>query len=343
MTRILARHRPEAFFVLAVLAVHAAGLFAVASPRAGTAVPTAVSIDLTLFVPALWYYFLVHRRGLPWVTVVPVFLLSLVAAPLVLPAGDRGALPLIGWLAVPAELLLLGLVIRQIARARRTARAVDDPDVLTRIRAAARAALGSERAADIVAYEFAVLWYALGSWRVAPPRTDETTFSYHRKTAYASIVIALLLAIAAEAVPVHLLLSRLSVKVAWVVTVLGIYGALWLIGDYRALRLRPVRLDRDALRLRLGLRWSLDVPLAFVRSTRQAGGSADAGESDLWLALRGSKTVRVEFTEPVEASGIYGRRKTVRAAEVGADEPARLAAALERAISHTTNDGVNES
>lgn len=335
MTGILARRRPEVYFALATLTVYTVCVFALASPRAGSAVPTAVSIDLTFFVPALWYVFLVRRRGLPAVTVVPVFLLSLVAAPLVLPAGNPGAMPLIRWLGVPAELVLLGLVVRQMARARRTARAVDDSDVLSRLRAAARTALGNERAADIVAYEFAVLYYALFSWRAKPSPLEADGFSYHRKTAYAGIVIGLLLAIAAEAVPVHLLLSHWSVKVAWVVTVLGVYGALWLIGDYRAMRLRPTRVDGRGLALRFGLRWGLDVPLSFVRSVRETG-RADAGtDADLSLALRGGRTIRLELAGPLVARGFYGRKKTVLSVEVGADEPSRLAAAIERAVSRS--------
>ncbi len=335
MTGILARRRPELYFGLAALAVYTVCVFALASPRAGTVVPTAVSIDLTLFVPALWYLFLVRGRGLPAVTVVPVFLLSLLTAPLVLPAGDPGALPLIGWLGVPAELLLLGLVVRQMARARRTARAVGDSDVLSRLRAAARTALGNERAAAVVAWEFAVLYYALLSWRAKAQPTDEETYSYHRKSTYAGVVIALLLAIAAEAVPVHLLLSRWSVKAAWVVTALGVYGALWLIGDYRAMRLRPTRVGGDGLALRFGLRWGLDVPLALVRSVQESGRADAATDADLSLALRGARTVRLELAGPLVAHGFYGRKKVVRSVEVGADEPARLVAAIAREISGT--------
>jgi hypothetical protein len=208
-------------------------------------------------------------------------------------------------------------------------RELADPDILSRLRTATRVALGSERAADIVACEIAVLWYALASWRTGPEEGDDT-FSCHRKTAYGAVVGALMLAIAGEAVPVHLLLSRWSVKAAWVVSALGLYGALWLIGDYRAMRLRPTRLDGSVLRLRFGLRWSLDVPFARIRAVRESGRGDAAAAVDLTLALRGAKTVRLEFDGSLVAHGIYGRRRTVRSVDVGVDEPARLAAGIRR-------------
>jgi len=328
---IPARRRPELYFALAAASVYTVGTLALAGPRGDGVVPTAVSLDLTLFVPALWYVFLVRGRALPAATVAPVFLLSLVGARLVLPAGEPGAPPLVGLLGVPAELLLLGLVARQWVRARRSARGLESTDVVDRLRAAARVALGGRRAADVVAYEIAVLWYALASWRRAPAAGDDV-FSYHRKTGYGSVVAALLLAIAAESLPVHLLLSRWSVKAAWILTALGLYGALWLIGDYRAMRLRPTLLDGPVLRLRHGLRWSLDVPLTLVRGAREAGRSDDATGADLTMALRGAKVVRLEFEGPLAAHGFYGRKKTVRSVVVGADDPARLAATIERRL-----------
>ena len=328
---IAGRYRHPLGFGLTAVTVWAITALLMTGPYAEDPVVTAVSLDLTLFVPVLYWLLVVRGAGAPWITVVPVFVLSVAAAPLVLPQGAEGALPVVRWIAAPAELLLLGLVARALVRARRQLHASHSADMHERIRAAARAALGHERAADIVAYELALLWYALFSWRTGTPAAAGVeTFTYHRKSGHAAIVIGLLLAIAIEIIPVHLLVARWSGMGAWTVTALSLWAGLWVIGDWRAMRLRPCTLKSDRLCLRFGLRWSLDVPVTQVAAARAVDRAASAVKPDLVMAPYDAKRVRIEFAAPVEVTGVYGMRRNVRIVEAGADEPDRLLDAIAR-------------
>ena len=136
---------------------------------------------------------------------------------------------------------------------------------------------------------------------------------------------------AVEVVSVHLLARMWSERLAWVLTALGVYGALWLVGDWRACKHGPIRLDDGVLRIRFGLRWRLDVPLSRVAALRPPTSKEMATKRavDLRLALPGSRWQVLELDRPVEAEGIYGLRRTVRTLGLGLDEPTLLAAALE--------------
>lgn len=253
-----------------------------------------------------------------------------------LPEGHDGALAWAHLAAAPLELIAFAYLIRKFRAGRRAFQADvtrgSSWDAQAALRHAATEALGPGRFSDVMAYELSVLYYALvaRARTAAPPASG---LSYHRKTAYGAIVFALLSATAVEVAGMHLLVGLRSHRVAWILTGLGAYGALWIYGDWRACLLRPVVLEQGMLRVRFGLRWQLDVPIEAVRAVRQptAEERARKGAVDLRLALPGAKWQVLELDRAALAQGIYGLRRTVRTIGLGLDEPSHLRAALAEA------------
>ncbi|MGH7542029.1 MAG: hypothetical protein ACRELC_13630, partial [Gemmatimonadota bacterium] len=293
-------------FVAGCIGIYATSWYVLSLPTDRHALEIGVTLDLTVFVPVLYWLVLVRGRGWPLASVLPVFLASLLLASFMLPAGRHGTLDVIKYLAAAAELALVGVLVHRTARAIRYGRATRNGDALERARSAVRDALGDSRAADVIAFEAAMLWYALFSWRMRSRAAAEPrSFTYHEKTGYGALVVALLLGIAVEVIAIHALLARWSVSVAWIATALSLYGILWIIGDLRAVQLRPIVLEADRLVVRFGLRWSLDVPLRQIEAVRLIGGSVVQDRVDLRMALPGSRRVSILLETPVVASGIY--------------------------------------
>jgi hypothetical protein len=297
-------------------------------------VDAAAAWDLTAGASLLCWWMLGRDfRWSAW-SLVPLFFASLALAGVALPEGHRGGLRVAHLAAAPLELLALGFLVLKVRAGRRSFRsdpARDGPwDAQAAMQRASAEALGPGRLAEIIAYEMSVLYYALGA-RHHPAPADGLT--YHRKTAYGAIVFAVLMATGVEVATVHFLASLWSHRLAWILTGLGVYGALWIYGDWRACRLRPVTARDGILRVRFGLRWRLDVPLRAVRAARlpTAQERADRRAVDLRLALPGTPWKVLELDRPVQAEGIYGLRRTVRTLGLGLDEPARLDAALAEA------------
>ena len=324
--RSIAFH-PLTFVGLAVL-VYAAAV-AVASTLPGldraAVVAAALTLDLAVVVPAAYWLLLVRGRGWPRFSVVPVFLASLFAASLVLPEGHHGTLGLLEWVAVPAELALVAFLLSRALRATRGLRGGESQgDPFDRLRASAREVLEAPVVAELLAYEVGLLYYALFSWRGRPHTGGaRLVVTHHRRVGYGALAAGLMVVVAAETVPVHLLLSLWSPVAAWVLTGLSLYTILWLLGDWRAIVLRPSRVVGERLEVRIGVRWNLSLSLASVTAVRRVGAEPPpAGPGYLCAVAFGQPRLLLELAEPVTARGPYGWKKEVRRLGLTVDDEA---------------------
>lgn len=283
----------------------------------------AVLIDLVIVVPALYWLLFLRGTGRPFGLAL-VFLLSLAGAALVLPPEYRGLVPRARLLAFPAELAITLYVVWLARRLYGD----HDPgaDVLERLRHALRG-VAPARVADVIAYEIGVLYYALLAWRDRRADDGHAIFTQHRRASYGSVVAALVLASVAEIVTVHLLVAHWSRALAWGLSGLAAYGVLWLFVDYQALRLRPILVDESALHLRLGVRWSAEVPLASIRAvtTEGLGRLTRKMPGYLHAVVMTSPKVVLHVEPPVVARGPYGITKHVSRIGLAPDERARFA------------------
>ncbi len=157
--------RPTAFtgFALSTAAVYAASAYVTTRlAESPEVLAVALTLDLTVLVPLLFYGLLVRGRGWPPASVGLAFLVSLGAAAPVIPEGHRAPLRVMQSLAVVVELGLTGYVLVRAARAVRRAKSeAAEGDVVAWLRAGFRERLGVGWVADAAAYEVAVLYYAL--------------------------------------------------------------------------------------------------------------------------------------------------------------------------------------
>ena len=92
---------------------------------------------------------------------------------------------------------------------------------------------------------------------------------------------------------------------------------------------RPIRVTRDRLELRFGLRWTASVPLDAVRSVGAPDDAARRGRDRLKAVLLGRPDRRIELSRPVEAVGLYGIVRGVTTIDLQLDDPERLDALLD--------------
>lgn len=294
----------------------------------------AIAFDIHIFIPILYYLLAVRRGGLPLISIMPVLLASGVAAGWILPADRPRAADLLGLAVVPLELGIIAYVIRNVVRLRRAMLATGIEDTVDRLRYVVRGVAGVSRIGEVVVAEIAVWYYALFSWRAAAP-VGARHFSYHRRSAYGSIVAALVMAMVAEGAAVHALATSWSATAAWVNTAMSAYMLLLLVADYRAARLRPLSVEAGLLRLRIGLRWSADIPVAAIASVGAPTREAEARRKVQGMlngTLGGRPTLLITLRAPIVVTGPFGIRRSVTEMLLGADDPVALRGALERAM-----------
>ena len=298
---------------------------ALASVARPDVLAAALAVDLAVLVPLAWAG-AVRARGGSWATLLPVVALSGAGAWLVLPAAHRGVLAPLA-VAVPAlEVGALVLVAVALVRAVRGGASGDASD---RIRAAAARALGDGAAARAAAYEVAVIRYAVGPGS----RPEAGGFGYRRSSGYGAVAAGLAVAAALELVGGHVLVRHLWGDAAALVHLaLSAYAVLWLVGDWRALGARPIRLDGGVLRVRCGVRWSVDVPVSEIETVYHVRRALPADRPTLDASVLKRPRFALDLLRPVVADGPYGLRRTVTRVALAVDEPERFLAALSEAM-----------
>jgi hypothetical protein len=298
----------------------------------------ALTMDLTLLVPLLYYLLMVRWRGWPLVTVLPVFIGSVLLAGRLIPDGHHRVLDLVEYGVVAAEVVLVGILAHKTIQLRRAYRErAGGDDVYAGLRESAESVLGPV-VGNLMAYEMAVFYYLLTGWRRAP-KGQSLSFTYHHSSAYLAIVAAVMLVAVAELGGMHLLISLWSPTVAWIVSAISVYAMLWLIGDAHAIRLRPIRLSKTMLHIRVGLRSTIDVPLESIDGIGAPADGALPRRTPGYLksVLLGAPNLRIELNSRVDALGPYGLTMHAKTIDLRVDDPKRLEAEVRKSISAPAN------
>ena len=295
------------------------------------AVALAITLDLLVGLPLLYYVLLVRPKTVPAGTQIGAFIAAALIGRLALPPSMRGYANSVLALLWLIELLLFGLLAWRVKHVighyrRLRPQQVYPGDALV----ASLAAAGlPRRMAAIIATEALLLRALLTGWftafRTAP---GQRAFTYHRRGGYGAVLGVLVFCLVGETAGIHLLVRHWSPPVAWILSGLSVYTLIWLLGDFQALKLNPIVLSATTLHLRTGLRWRVDVPRAAIRSVRRSTAADRRQPAYLDLAPLGNAAWIVEVDRPLTASGIFGIAKTAMAFGINVDDPAALRAAL---------------
>ena len=146
------------------------------------------------------------------------------------------------------------------------------------------------------------------------------------------IVIALIGVTVVEGGVVTILVANSYPIVAWALIALNVSGIVWFVADYRAMGIGGVEVTDDAVRMRIGRRWQLDVPRSSVALVLQptfrdlpTPGTVDADDYANFTKPA-SANVLIVLEQPMKARGPGGVRKTVRRIGLHLDEPAAFVA-----------------
>jgi hypothetical protein len=313
-------------FVAVATAVYGCSIFIasrLAHVRHPDVVAAGVLIDTTIVVPAAFFFlFLREKRRIRGL--IPIALLSLAATAVILPASYRGAISQIRLVALPAELGLIGyLVWRARQRFAESYQRAQQTDIVAALADSCEVIFGNPRLARMIAYEVTVLYFALFGWFSRAQPSEALSFSYHRKGGYAVIVGVVVMLAAIEVVGTHLLLQGWSVRLAWLLTALGLYGLIWMIGDFQAIRLRPFLVHDDAIEIRVAFE-----QIARVSACTSADVPSKRARGYLHAAVLTDPQFMIELRGPTIAAGPYGVQKTIARIGVDVDEAARFRSAL---------------
>jgi len=296
----------------AVFAIVGSAMFA----RAPGAIAAAATFDLTVTAALLVWWLGVRRGAVPWYVAVAVLSWGVAMARAHVPHAPLGALFVAGG---ALEVVTAGWLLVRLGRVVRAARAARDAGPIGALETGLIAARIPARVAAILAAELAAVGLALTGWF----RRPRPGFAM-RSTGWLLFVGVIGFLIVVETAAAHVALAMWQPVIAWISTLSSAYALVWLVGDAQAVRLYPVAIAGGALRVSIGMRWRVAIPLADIASVTQSR-AVPAGALSLALF---EPTVLVTLRAPVEVVGLLGRRRRADCIALTIDDAAGFIAAL---------------
>ncbi|NVO31463.1 hypothetical protein [Hymenobacter lapidiphilus] len=296
------------------------------------ALPAAVSFDLVVLLPVLFYLLVVRPYRLPVGTVATAFAGAVALAFWLLPPAQQTYLAWTRYGLVAAEGLVLALGLLNLHRLRRAFRVAhaQTPDMVASLQTAFQSVF--ERPLTFVVTEISLVYYALLSWRArAEIRPTDHVFTAYRNSAFTASFATVGLLSVVEMGVAHVLLLRWSPTAALWGGLMHGYGLLLLLAHLRAVRLRPVRLtDSGELVLRVGFLWELRLPATLITACIPINDVPPAAPGLVNAArlLLTPPNLLLTLHEPHYASGPYGRPQKVSQLALYLDDPVSFRAAL---------------
>ncbi|NML65845.1 hypothetical protein HHL22_11580 [Hymenobacter sp. RP-2-7] len=282
--------------------------------------PVGVAADVLVCLPALFYLLVVRPYRLPLSSLVGVLGVCVALATWLLPVTQQQPLRLFPALLEAATLGLAAARGRRLVRAYQAAYA-RNPHFWP----SAQAAIGSLGAVgQLLLTEITLLRYAgLGWWAAPEAPATATAFSSYRESGFVALVATAAAVLVVEATCVHLLAQRWCPGLTPWLLFGEAYGLVFLLGHAQAVRLRPVLLGAEELRLRVGFVWELAVPRAALVAAEVLREAPATGTGVLGLSkpLFAGPNLLLTFAEPVTVVGFYGIRRTAQRIAVYLDQP----------------------
>jgi|CXWL01.1.fsa_nt_gi hypothetical protein len=179
------------------------------------------------------------------------------------------------------------------------------------------------------ATEVAIIFYGFLSWFL-PSSERSKSYSYHKANGYEVLVYVMGVLILVETVVLHLIISRWSPSGALIVTVLSLYGLLFLAADLRAAKSLPIIVDGSNLILRVGLRWRATIPLSSIEQARAGELPTPYDDKFARLGLTASHNVTLVLDGVYAATGLYGFSKSFSVIGLSLDSPEEFVSDINR-------------
>lgn len=288
----------------------------------------ATTFDLIIIPLTLYYFVMVRKVGAAKISLAGVLVLSVIAANVLLPSGSKTYLSYVETFAGLVELSVVGLLLLNIRKVSRKYRevAVDSADFVRNLKESFSVVISSPVVLSIMTSEVAMFRYGLfffkGKQEVDKNSTALTTWA---KSGFGSMMGVFLAVSIIETVALHLLLQSWSVVVAWVLTGISIYSAVFIIGYWSSVLKRPILIKNDSLHLRIGILWDTVIQKDKIASTsRIRNFEKDKSILNLGASVFEEPNVLIELNEEATVKGLYGIRKSTNRIALYVDEPERL-------------------
>ncbi|WP_404460595.1 hypothetical protein [Sutcliffiella horikoshii] len=230
------------------------------------------------------------------------------------------------WLVIALEACIVTYIIFSVIKSIIGFKHKSREDFSSNIREVLGQKLGKSFLIEFVITELNVFYYSLLVWFGKSRTADQNgkAFTYHRSSEMKTFIIVFTILIIGEGVLFHYLLQKWNEVIAWIFTILNVYGILYLVGFYNSAKYLPHLITQEKLIIRLGFQSSITLDIANIKQINRAK-EIELGmkiPKSTYYSLLKLDTPHYELTlkEPVEMKGSYGIKKKVDKVVFRADD-----------------------
>ena len=290
--------------------------------------------DFLVTFPAAYYFIIVRRLKTKPRSMILVISLCCIVGYLLLPQHQRGYILQVRKLTSIVELLFIIYCVTRFNKIRAAYKSEQllFADPVYNLRTAMATVLGNTLPVKVLAAEVAMLRYGLLCWKKEKQAaTENLSFSTHKESGYIAIWCIILVAVMVEMLAVHIALQKWSHIAANILTLLTLYGIIFLIADLSAILKRKVLVIGDQIILRTGLRWRVTTNAGNISSIKKIIFDNNTAKTCYkGGTIKSNCNLLITFKQPVIVEKLYGAGKEFDSILMGIDDADGFMASLPR-------------
>lgn len=274
----------------------------------------AVTADLTIIIPTLYYFLVPRKLNISSITVLIVFFFCTIVAAILIPARNHKYLDEIKYLLILTELattLYTIIKLRKIIKEYKI-ESQKRSDFVYNLTIVMKKVMGNFKIWTIVIGEINTFRYGLFFWLGKKEiKEGQKFFTTHKNSGYTAIWAIIFFVMLIETTGMHLLIRNWSPELAVIFTILSIYTIIFFISDLTSIIKRPVVFCDKKLFFRIGTRWNAIIDPEIIRSVETVRNFDEYEDKGiLSCALAGDPNMKITLTKPITFKSFYGIKKT---------------------------------
>lgn len=272
-------------------------------------VATGLLGDIIITFPLSYYFLLIRPLRLKKWSILFVFTCCCAIAYLILPEHQKYYILQLRKSLVLTELVILIYAISRFRKVKTVFMQLQTlfPDFAYNLSKSMLAVLGNHWSVRLLASELIVLRFGLFYWKKTAQVSEATNrFTVYKESGYSALLSVILAVSIIEISAVHLLLLQYNKIIAMVISLLSLYGLVFIVADLSALVKSPILILKEQLLLRTGLRWRVLVNTCNIKSVEKIKDTYEP-DKDCYKGgvTKSSVNILVTFKHPVCIDRIY--------------------------------------
>lgn len=275
-----------------------------------------ITVDIAIFIPLLYYFFVIRKKMAPPITLAFLFILSLAVTHLILPSSQRLYLSYLKMVLPVIELVVLIMIFRRARKVIKDYRQsrqhfIYFTDTFEEV---IKKVLGNSPVTSLAVTEMAIIYYSIAGWfkKFKCAQRDAVIFSYHKKSGIMALSGVLFFITIVETAVMHVFVRAFSIVLAWLLTGLGIYFLFWFLGFLHSIRLQPIVLHQGKLYIRAGMIWRVAIPLSDIAEIRPVTLFERKKTGELRVSVFITPNFAIHMKDPVNVKGIFRVKRNIQ-------------------------------